>query len=124
VPLALARATSTLVEADKLAADGHHEAALNRAYYATVYASMALLASIGLEPKTHEGLRHLVNLHFVKSGALAASTSKTLAQLESLRNDADYDLAAVFVAADVAQSIDDARCYVAAVERHLATSTT
>ncbi len=52
---------------------------------------------------------------------LGAHTSRTLAQLESLRNDADDDLAAVFVAADVTQSIADARAFVAAVEQHLAT---
>jgi uncharacterized protein (UPF0332 family) len=119
VPLALARATATLVEANKLWSDGHLEAAVNRAYYATVYASMALLSSIGLEPKTHDGLRHLVNLHFVKPGVLDPHTSRTLAQLETLRNDADYDLAAVFVADDVAQSIGDASTFVAAVARVL-----
>jgi uncharacterized protein (UPF0332 family) len=82
---------------------------------------MALLSSIGLEPKTHEGLRHLVNLHFVKSGVLSPGTSRALAQLETLRNDADDDLAAVFVAEDVAHSVAEARAFVGAVEHVLAT---
>lgn len=124
VPLALARAAATLVEARLLSRDGHLEAAVNRAYYATVYASMALLSSIGLEPKTHDGLRHLVNLHFVKPGVLEPQTSRALAQLETLRNDADYDLAAVFVAEDVAQSIADAEAFVATVERVLGAAPT
>ena len=120
VPLALARAAATLEEADALCAQRHLQAAVSRAYYATLYASMALLASIGLEPKTHEGLRHLVNLHFVKPGALGPHTSRALAVLESLRNDADYDLAAVFVVEDVQQAIAEARGFVLAVEQHLA----
>lgn len=61
-----------------------------------------------------------MNLHFVKPGVLQPQMSRTLAQLESLRNDADTDLAAVFVAHAVQQSIAEARAFVAVAEQVIA----
>jgi uncharacterized protein (UPF0332 family) len=113
--LALARAHEALDEARQLRAAAHLAAAANRAYFAAFYASLALLASVRLEPKTHDGVRHLVNLHFVRAGKLPAQTSRILGQLEQLRNDADYDLASVFTEDGVDDAIAQADAFVAHV---------
>ncbi|OGQ18037.1 MAG: hypothetical protein A2138_05245 [Deltaproteobacteria bacterium RBG_16_71_12] len=108
VDLAMARADEALDEARQLRALGHLAAAANRAYFAVFYASLALLSSVGLEPKSHDGVRRLVNLHFVRAGKLPPETSRVLGQLEQLRNDADYDLTAVFTDQGVDESVAQA----------------
>lgn len=59
------RARRALVEARDNAKLGHNAAAVNRAYYAALYASLALLRSIGVEAKTHEGVQTLEASRYV-----------------------------------------------------------
>lgn len=112
VDVALERAAESLAAARELHGTGHHAAAINRAYYAALYASMALLASVGMHGKTHDGVRTLVNQHFVRTGSLPAETSMHLAQLEGARYQADYDLAAVFTTETTNEVMERAAQYV------------
>ena len=112
VEAALASAVENLAGARELHANRHHAMAISRAYYATLYASMALLASVGMHGKTHDGVRSLVNLHFVRTGKLSAETSVHLGSLEGARIQADYDLAAVFTADGTLALIERAQSYV------------
>ena len=109
---ALARARQTLLAAEALLREGYVPDAVSRAYYAGLYAALALLASIGLSPKTHEGVRTLVNLHFVRTGKLQGGTGRLLTHLEGDREDADYDLAAVFSPEDGRGILDEATLFV------------
>lgn len=110
--IALARAREALVEARQLRDGAHLASAVSKAYYAAFYACLAILATVGLEPKTHDGVRTLVNLHFVKSGKLPPETSQVLAELEGARTTADYDLGAVFTHSGVERSITLAERFV------------
>jgi uncharacterized protein (UPF0332 family) len=112
VDVALASAMENIGGARELQANGHHAMAVSRAYYATLYASMALLASVGMHGKTHDGVRTLVNMHFVRTGKLPAETSMLLAQVEGARMQADYDLAAVITAQGALAIIEQASRYV------------
>ena len=98
VQAAMERAVASLAIAKELHTGGHYAESVSRAYYACLYASMALLASAGLHGKTHDGVRTLVNQHFVRTGKLPGETSMHLGQIEGARLQADYDLAAVFTA--------------------------
>jgi uncharacterized protein (UPF0332 family) len=69
---------------------GHPGGTVSRAYYATYHAARALLFERGLEPKTHEGVRRMIGLHFVLTGALTAAQADALAKLAYLREAADY----------------------------------
>lgn len=106
------RARRTLVEARDLIKLGHHGAAVNRAYYAALYASLALLKSIGVEAKSHDGVHALIAQHFVRSGKLPAGTSRLLKHLEGDRELADYDLATEVSEADARATLADAERYV------------
>lgn len=108
----LERARRALHEARDNARLGHHAVAINRAYYAAFYASLALLKSIGLDAKTHEGVHALISQHFVRPGALPAETGRRLKHLEGDRELADYDLAGEPSAADAAESVAEATRYV------------
>jgi uncharacterized protein (UPF0332 family) len=62
----LAKAGRFLAATRTLLAAGLAEQATSDAYYAAFHAASALVASAGLEAGTHEGLRRLLALHFVK----------------------------------------------------------
>ena len=72
------------------AAAGDFDAAVNRLYYSAFHAAVAVCLTEGLEPKTHRGARHLLNLHFIVRGKLEEWVNGALARLEDDRNLADY----------------------------------
>jgi uncharacterized protein (UPF0332 family) len=76
--------------AERVAAIGEHETAVNRLYYAVLHAARAVCLTEGLEPKSHRGLKHLVVLHFVSAGKLPGWVQSALGQLETERDLADY----------------------------------
>ncbi len=119
VDVALERARRALAEAQDNAKLGHAAVAVNRAYYAALYASLALLKSIGVEAKTHEGVQALVAQHFVRPGALPEGTSRRLKHLAGDRELADYDLASEVSASDAAETIAEAARYLDDVVRVL-----
>lgn len=83
-------AAATFREAAALARLGHHGGAVSRAYYAAYHAARALLYEKGIEPKSHEGVRRMIGLHYVMPGLMATSAAEGLAQLSFMRDAADY----------------------------------
>jgi uncharacterized protein (UPF0332 family) len=117
----LALARETLFAAEVLAREGLHRHAVGRAYYAVFHGACALLALIGRHARTHDGVRGLVNEHFVRPGVLAHEHARTLRQTAGDRNDADYDARATFTAEDAADDIRRARSFLDAVDEILTT---
>jgi uncharacterized protein (UPF0332 family) len=109
-------ARQTLRAAEVLRDAGLYRHAVGRAYFAVFHAASALVASVGLRARTHEGLRSLVNEHFVKSGALGLEHARTLRQVAGDRNDADYDASATFSEEDATGDIGRAKGFLDAVE--------
>lgn len=62
----------------------------NRAYYAMFYATLALLASIGLGASKHSRVIALFDQHFVKTGLLPKEMSRWLHRAFDLRQRGDY----------------------------------
>jgi uncharacterized protein len=73
------------------AAAGDFDAAVNRLYYAAFHAVMAVCLTEVLEPKTHHGARHLLNVHFVLTGKVDEWVNGALTRLEDDRYVADYE---------------------------------
>jgi uncharacterized protein (UPF0332 family) len=82
------------------------EQATSDACHAAFHAATALLASAGVEAGTHEGLRRLLALHFVKDGPLPPHTARDLSRLLSDRLLADDAVAGEI---DQAAAVDAAR---------------
>lgn len=116
VDVARDRARVSLEAARVLHEGGFHAEAVSRAYYAALYGASALLASIGVEATSHDGVRSQVSLHFVRTGKLSADAGRAFSHLASDRNDADYDFGAVFNAELSQGAIDDAEAYLRAVD--------
>lgn len=102
----LAKAGRFLAATRTLLAAGLAEQATSDAYYAAFHAASALVASAGLEAGTHEGLRRLLALHFVKDGPLPPQAARDLSRLLSDRLLADY---AVSGEIDATAAMDAAR---------------
>lgn len=101
-----ARADEELRAAKALLAAGLHRIAVTRAYFAAFHMARAVLYSANLEPRSHEGVIHLLSLHFVKSGKLSVEDGRALARLQKYRGEADYGDAFVI---DEAAARDDLR---------------
>ena len=115
----LDRARRVLAEASDLLRLGHTEGTVSRAYYAVLHAARALLFSVGVEPRSHEGLRSLLGEHFVLSGRLSPEMGRLVSRMQRDREDADYESTVVVTAVDARDAVDSARRFVAESERLL-----
>lgn len=59
-------------------------------YYALEHLVKSLLASVGIEAKSHEGVKILFSMHFVKPGAVHAKIGRYLGNLYDRRITAEY----------------------------------
>jgi hypothetical protein len=98
---------------------GQLRSAVSRAYFATFHAARALIFTKGLEPRTHRGARHLLNVHFVRTGELDSSFDRLLAHAEKDREDADYAPFATFTAEDAIARIEGAQQLLAEARRRV-----
>lgn len=88
----LRKAQERLKDAEVMYSSARYAGAVNRTYYAMFEAASALLASIGLEFHTHQGVISKFGELFAKSGQVEARFGHTLRTAFELREDADYAL--------------------------------
>lgn len=89
--LRIERAKEYLKEAEFNLKNKFYRTAVNRAYYAVFYAMKSLLALEKAFPKTHEGVKMLFNLRFIKTNKLPAEFGQKIEELYKKRLDADYE---------------------------------
>ncbi|WP_338874121.1 HEPN domain-containing protein [Spirosoma sp. SC4-14] len=65
--------------------------AVNQLYYADFYAVLALMAKEGHKVSSHSGAKHLLNVHFTRTGRLAIEHNSTFGRLFNARQKGDYD---------------------------------
>jgi uncharacterized protein (UPF0332 family) len=87
----LIRAKDTLEDAKLLATNQRWNSAINRLYYASYYAVMALLLDSDFNPTTHNGAKSNFTEHFIKTGIVDKEFGKIYAQLFTWRQKGDYD---------------------------------
>ena len=116
----LALADEELNAAETLLQAGLARVSLTRAYFAVFHAARARLYAAGFEPRTHGGVHHLFNLHFVKSARFEPGTSRLMARLQKYREEADYSRAFVIDATGAREEIEAARAFVATVRTQVA----
>lgn len=116
VNLELARGREALVSATILLDAKQYPDAISRAYYAMFHAACALLASIGRNARTHDGVRALVSEHFIRPGILGQEHGRALSRMAGDRGDADYNVAALFSEKDVREDIALAEAFLIAAE--------
>jgi uncharacterized protein (UPF0332 family) len=87
----LLRARDTLDDAHILAEKNKWNSAINRLYYASYYAVMALLLDSDLKPTTHNGAKSQFSEHFVSTNKISKELGKIYSQLFTWRQKGDYD---------------------------------
>jgi uncharacterized protein (UPF0332 family) len=87
----LFRAKDTLDDARILASNHKWNSNINRLYYASYYAVMALLVYSDLNPTTHNGAKSNFTEHFIKSNRIPKEYGKIYSQLFTWRQKGDYD---------------------------------
>ena len=117
----LSLAEEELAIADSLLPAGYARVALIRAHFAVFHAARARLYAGGFEPRTHTGVHHLFNLHFVKSARFEPAVSRLMARLQKYREEADYSRAFVVDADGAREELEAARIFVKTVRAQLAT---
>jgi uncharacterized protein (UPF0332 family) len=68
--------------------------AVSTAYFACHAAGRGLLRREEVYAHTHSGLRNRIGYHFVRTERCPSDTTQWLAELEQLRQEADYELRA------------------------------
>jgi uncharacterized protein (UPF0332 family) len=93
--------------------------AASRAYYAAFHYARALCLAAGEEPRSHQGVAHLVSLHYVRAGIFPPETSRGYATLQRFRESSDYDAAFVLDERGAIDAVEKARAFVELARRHL-----
>ena len=84
-------AHKTLDEVQTHIDNGFYNTAVNRMYYACYYITSALLIANKLTSKSHDGVRLLFSLHFVKTGLVSRKFGRFYSTLFDERSSGDYD---------------------------------
>lgn len=84
-------ARKMLEEVKSHRSNGFYNTAVNRMYYACYYAATAMLISMGIEVKSHDGVRLNLGRHIVLEGRLSPELGRFYSRLFSKRSTGDYD---------------------------------
>lgn len=84
-------AQKTLSEVESHRENGFYNTAVNRMYYACYYAATAMLISMCIEVKSHDGVRLNLGKHVVMEGHLSPELGRFYSRLFSKRSTGDYD---------------------------------
>lgn len=119
VSLKMIKARKTLDEIAILVENELWHTAINRMYYACFYATTALLASIDIHTKTHNGAKQMLGQHFVKTGKVSESLNDYYAELFHMRQSADYEDVEIYEKEDVLQLVAPAHDFISEIEKLL-----
>ena len=87
----LLRARDTLDDAQILAENNKWNSTINRLYYASYYAVIALLLDSDLKPTTHNGAKSNFSEYFIATNKIPKELGKIYSQLFTWRQKGDYD---------------------------------
>jgi uncharacterized protein (UPF0332 family) len=116
----LSRGDEALRAADVLVREGLLHDAESRIYYAAYHAAVALLLTLGLEPRSHTGVASLLGLHFVKTGRLDSGDARLFARLQKYRTEADYARDFVLTREALEEDLAGCRAFVERVRAEIA----
>ena len=91
VALELKKARDTYEEIGILTVANRWSGAANRLYYAVFHAVSALLINDGLQVNTHKGSHATFSQHYIKNGVLPIEYGRLYNQLQTMREESDYN---------------------------------
>ncbi|MEM2507738.1 MAG: HEPN domain-containing protein [Nitrososphaeria archaeon] len=115
----LDKALERLKVAERLFSEGYYEDAVSRAYYAMYHAAKAVLATVNVFPKTHEGVVAEFGRRFVLSGVFPKELGKSLADVKASRETYEYSVTAIVDRMEAEAILSDAKVFVNKVKEYL-----
>jgi uncharacterized protein (UPF0332 family) len=118
----LGLASESIRAAKLLTAQGLNRFAVSRAYYAMFYCAEALLLAKGLAFSKHSGVIAAFGREFSKTAQLDVELHRFLIDASELREDGDYDYAAVIEDQETSEQIARAERFLSTAQDYLGTS--
>ncbi len=117
VSLYMNKAWQTFKDANIAAKADSWGMAANRLYYSLFHAATALFVNDGIEVGSHKGVKAKLGQHYIVTGKMSVEHSKFLAQMETLRDKADYNIMFVATEDDVLPNIPLAESFIRDIEK-------
>ncbi len=110
------RAHESVEEAKYLRDGGYYNGAVTRLYYACFNAARGLLTAKQINASTHNGVKAMISMEFIRKGLLDIEHGATLADLFNQRQASDYEAYAFRDASSIAYLLPKAEAFISAVE--------
>lgn len=117
VSLELKRARETYDDIGCLISANRLNGAANRMYYAVFHAVCALLIHDGHQVSTHKGSHALFSLHYIKTGILPREYGQLYSQLQTMREESDYNCAYDVEMDEIEQRLKPAKRLIEDIEK-------
>ena len=117
VALELKKARETYGEIEVLVGANRLNGAANRMYYAVFHAVCALLINDGIQVNTHRGSHALFSQHYIKTGILPREYGQLYNQLQTMREESDYNCAYEVEMDELQQRLEPARRLIEDIEK-------
>ena len=109
VTLELKKARETYDEIGILISANRLNGAANRMYYAVFHAVCALFINDGIQVNTHRASHALFSQHYIKTGILPKEYGQLYNQLQTMREESDYNCAYDVEMDELQQRLEPAR---------------
>jgi len=117
VALELKKARETYEDISILLNANRLNGAANRMYYAVFHAVCALLINDGHQVNTHKGSHALFNLNYIKTGILPKEYGLLYNQLQTMREESDYNCAYDVDIDELQQRLEPAKSFIDNIEK-------
>ncbi len=115
----LVMAKSAIEEAEYLQKGSFYKSAVSRSYYACYYSVKAILESVKVTTKTHQGALIMFSKHFIKTGIFPVSYSKFFQNTLYQRLAGDYEVGFKAVSEDAEIAIENASELYSGISKYL-----
>ena len=112
----LKKAKETFAEIPILIENKLWQNAANRLYYACFYAANALLINDGYQTHTHNGVKSVLSLNYIKENKLDKSLIKIYGKLFNMRQRGDYEDWVIIEEDDIKPLVAPAENFIAKIE--------
>ena len=117
VALELKKAQETYEDIEILINANRLNGAANRMYYAVYHAVCALLINDGHQVNTHKGSHALFSQHYIKTGILPREYGQLYNQLQTMREESDYNCAYDVEIDELQQRIEPTKRFIEDIEK-------